>query len=265
MAQPRSPGYPSMSLREAVEVVGKLYGAVRTTITDREAAAKDLGYSGLSGSSAKALADLVHFGLLERAGKGGIRVSERAVQLLWGEPRDKRIATEEAAGSPSLFTDLQEQFGEVIPSENQLKGYLHRRGFADVAIPYVTKSYSDTMRFVQEAIASESHGATGRSDSNEGQDGRQGDGRGDAGEKPDAQREGGQRRQRQEVQLIEDERVIFVDEAGPGQYLKVIATGELDDVQIEALEDFIKRRKKRIFRMLSTPGVETAKDELDGL
>jgi hypothetical protein len=57
--------------------------------------------------------------------------------------------------------------------------------------------------------------------------------------------------------------VTTASEAGPGQYLKVIATGELDDVQIEALEDFIKRRKKRILRTLGSGGSEPAKDDMD--
>jgi hypothetical protein len=61
---------------------------------------------------------------------------------------------------------------------------------------------------------------------------------------------------------MEGERVISVDEAGPGQYLKVVASGELDDVQIEALEDFIKRRKKRIFRMLDTSTLEPNSDDV---
>ena len=158
MAKQRSPGYPGMDLIEAIALAEKLYNIVRTSITTREDAAKDLGYAGLTGASAKALADLVHYGLLERSGKGGIRLTQRTVNILWGEPEEKRQAISEAAVYPTLFSDLQEQFPEVMPSENQLKGFLHRRGFADVAIPYVMKSYTGTRRLAEEETESKSHG-----------------------------------------------------------------------------------------------------------
>jgi hypothetical protein len=49
-----------------------------------------------------------------------------------------------------------------------------------------------------------------------------------------------------EVPAVEGERIIFVDEPAPGHYLKVIASGALDASLLEALEDFMKRRKKRL-------------------
>lgn len=49
-----------------------------------------------------------------------------------------------------------------------------------------------------------------------------------------------------EVSIVEGERVIFVEEANAGQYLKLIATGALDDSLLEALEDFTKRQRKRL-------------------
>ncbi len=42
------------------------------------------------------------------------------------------------------------------------------------------------------------------------------------------------------------ERIVFVEESGPAQYLKLIANGELDETMLEALEDYIKRQKKRL-------------------
>ena len=42
------------------------------------------------------------------------------------------------------------------------------------------------------------------------------------------------------------ERIVFVDESGPGRYLKLIANGEPDETMLEALEDYVKRQKKRL-------------------
>lgn len=45
---------------------------------------------------------------------------------------------------------------------------------------------------------------------------------------------------------MEDERVVFIEEGRPGQYLKLIASGEVDDGLLEALEDYVKRQRKRL-------------------
>jgi hypothetical protein len=159
MAVSRSPGYPAMSLPEAIDLVGKLHAASRTNPTDRESAAKDIGYSGLTGSSAKALADLAHYGLTEKAGKGGLRVSQRAVDILYPESEAGKLAAlQDAAASPALFAALNSHFHDGAPSQNSLNAYLMRQGFVSTAIPPVIKSYTDTNRFLQQHGATESHG-----------------------------------------------------------------------------------------------------------
>src|SRR5687767_14382980 len=48
------------------------------------------------------------------------------------------------------------------------------------------------------------------------------------------------------VKMTDGERVIFTEEGYPSQYLKLIASCEVDDVSLESLEDFVKRRRKRL-------------------
>jgi hypothetical protein len=55
------------------------------------------------------------------------------------------------------------------------------------------------------------------------------------------------------VKVMESERVAFTEEGQPGQYLKLIASGEVDDTMLEALEDFVKRQRKRIQSAVSKP------------
>ena len=45
---------------------------------------------------------------------------------------------------------------------------------------------------------------------------------------------------------MEGERVVFFEEGGPTQYVKLIASGVMDESLLEALEDYIKRQKKRL-------------------
>ncbi len=43
------------------------------------------------------------------------------------------------------------------------------------------------------------------------------------------------------------ERIVFTEESDPHNYLKLIASGEVDDTMLEALEDYVKRQKRRLF------------------
>jgi hypothetical protein len=109
------------------------------------------------------------------------------------------------------------------------------------------------MAFMEELGATESHGAVPSSEQNAT---RAGDGSGAAIEETRApispfldgpprvltaveMRGGG-------VQLMEGERVVSVEESSPATYLKIIASGELDESLLEALEDYVKRQKKRL-------------------
>lgn len=49
-------------------------------------------------------------------------------------------------------------------------------------------------------------------------------------------------------QAMEGERVVFTEENSPQQYVKLIATGEVDEILLDAIEDYVKRQKKRLER-----------------
>ena len=46
--------------------------------------------------------------------------------------------------------------------------------------------------------------------------------------------------------VMEGERVVFSEEVGTANYLKLVAKGEMNTDLLDALEDFIRRQKKRI-------------------
>jgi hypothetical protein len=48
------------------------------------------------------------------------------------------------------------------------------------------------------------------------------------------------------VVIMEGERIVFTEESQPNQYLKLIASGPIDDGLLEALEDFVKRQRRRV-------------------
>lgn len=45
---------------------------------------------------------------------------------------------------------------------------------------------------------------------------------------------------------MDGERIVFTEETNPQNYLKVVASGEVDDTLLEALEDYVKRQRKRL-------------------
>jgi hypothetical protein len=155
-------------LAEAITAVGKIEAQYRSAKVDREAAAKIIGYSGLSGPANKALAALAQFGLVERAGKGEMRVTDRARAILHPDaPEEKRAELRAAALEPQLFRELQERWPNMTPPEDGVVMYLNRKGFNQSAIRPAAKAYLQTLLYLEEESASESHGeeAEGASES----------------------------------------------------------------------------------------------------
>jgi hypothetical protein len=127
---------------------------------DRGAAAKLIGYSSLSGPANQALATLALYGLVERAGKGEMRVTARAQAILHpNSDEEKRRSLREAAFEPSLFRELRERWPNITPPEDGVMTYLNRQGFNQSAIKPAARAYLQTLSYLEETDASESHGA----------------------------------------------------------------------------------------------------------
>ena len=154
----RSPSYPSSPLGESIGHVRKIETAYRQSQVDRTVAAKVIGYSGLSGPSNQTLAALAQYGLVERAGKGELRVTDRARAILHpNSPEEKRRNLREAAFEPSLFRELRERWPDIIPPEDGVATYLNRLGFNRSAVKPAARAYLQTLGFLEEAGANESH------------------------------------------------------------------------------------------------------------
>jgi hypothetical protein len=150
-------------LEEAIDMVGKIHKANRTNVIGRETAAKDMGYSGLTGRSMTVLGSLAQYGLVEKAGKGDIKVTRRAVDILHGiEEADRAEAIVEAAHAPALFRMLHERFSEGVPSPNALRSFLIQQNFNDVAIGPAISAFLETNSFAEKAKESGRIGASSR-------------------------------------------------------------------------------------------------------
>ena len=157
----RSPSYPSLSLKDAVEAVGKIEARYRTSVVDRDEAATLIGFSRRSGPANQALASLASYGLLERAGKGDARVTQRARDILHpNEPEDRIDHLEAAALTPPLFQELRDRFPDVqVPPQSGVVTYLNRRNFNPSAVPKAARAFLDTVSYLEELKGSDSHDA----------------------------------------------------------------------------------------------------------
>jgi glucose/arabinose dehydrogenase len=45
---------------------------------------------------------------------------------------------------------------------------------------------------------------------------------------------------------MDGERIVFTEESNPHNYLKLVASGDVDEMMLEALEDYVKRQKRRL-------------------
>lgn len=156
----RSPSYPSTGLSESIGHARKIEAQYRLSPVDRVEAAKLVGYSSLSGPAAQALSALAHYGLVERAGKGEMRVTALAQAILHPNTEDeKRKSLRRAAFEPALFRELQERWPGITPPEDGIITYLNRQGFNQTATKPAARAYLQTLAFLEEAGATESHGA----------------------------------------------------------------------------------------------------------
>lgn len=166
----RSPNYPGVSLREAVNLAETLYEEFdRKEMTDMEAV-EEWGYTALSGTSRRKLAALKHYGLLDNR-EDGVAVSDRTLAILRPADPNERIAElKKALYEPNVFRGIQEDF-EDLPTTGRLTAYLVRdKGFSDDASKKVDEVFRESIEFMAEQV-DELEGAKDEDESGETQEG----------------------------------------------------------------------------------------------
>lgn len=159
MARMRSPNFPGLPLEEAVKFVKPIWDKNRRVLIAREVAAKDLGYTGLTGRSLKVLGAMNQYGLIENKAGGQMRVSKLAEEILIGYPESvKQAAVSQAARTPTLFKEVYERFEGHVPSDNAVRSFFLQKGFTNEGVEKALRSFSDTNRYAEIYGVSESHG-----------------------------------------------------------------------------------------------------------
>jgi|GEM_PF-939021 len=148
MTRVRSPNYPAISLPEAIERTTKAFAKENRHPAPRDVMVKALGFGSINGTSAGALSAAVKYGLLDKVGEN-YKVSDRAIMIMHPhDMQEKTRAIREAAEAPTLFADVLAQYPGGLPSDDNLRSYLIRSGFAPAALTSVIQALRDTMSFV---------------------------------------------------------------------------------------------------------------------
>ena len=123
-----------------------------------------------------------------------------------------------------------------------------REGFADVAVGPAISSFLETCRYLAQEGASKSHVPPARSDLefdpnkvDQGAKDMQVEQRGKTPPTTPPKKD-----EHAYGVVPQGSRVVFSEEGAPGESLQVIAQGEVSDGLLEALEDFVKRQRKRL-------------------
>src|SRR5665213_3133655 len=146
----RSPNYPAVGLREAVERVRKLIQADGKSGAPPEIAAKHIGYSSAHGQAMSVVAALKKFNLVADSG-GRLAPTQGALEIVnlpENDPRRQK-ALREAALSPFLYHELVAQHEVAgLPAADVLEAELTTyKGFNPKAVGGFVRDFLDTLEF----------------------------------------------------------------------------------------------------------------------
>jgi hypothetical protein len=150
-AKSRSPSYPIIGLKEAIEKVTLIHNKDYQNPIPRIVAASHMGYQGLNGKSLGVLSALGKFGLLEGGRGDDSRVSDLAKTIIaYGPNTPERIeAIKEAASKVELFNELDSRFSNGKASDAGIRSYLLMQKFIPSAADNVIRSYRETKQFIE--------------------------------------------------------------------------------------------------------------------
>jgi|SRR5579862_2222063 len=150
MAKARSPEYPLIGLKEAVDKVSAAYAKDYQNKVPRVVLAEHMGYKTLNGKSLGVLSAVGKYGLIEGRGDES-RVSDLAVTIIAHPPGtpERLAALKEAAGRPELFAELDGRFQGGRVSDSAIRAWMLQQKFIPLAADTALRSYRETKQLVE--------------------------------------------------------------------------------------------------------------------
>jgi hypothetical protein len=154
----RSPKHPAFDLEQAIKKAQAFYERDSFHYVPASVALQHWGYSPKSSSGIRALAALLHFGLLEYEKEGAgdsrrVRLSELGTKIVTAsEHSDEYVeAVRLAALNPKLYAELWKKWGPNLPSDESLEYQLVRGGwdFNRDSVRGFIRDFKSTVRFAK--------------------------------------------------------------------------------------------------------------------
>jgi hypothetical protein len=125
----RSPGYPALSLSEAIEKAKIIWEHEKKHPAPLSALETHWGFTVGSGAVSRTVASLGKYGLLEDEGAGNnknYKLTEAALEIILAPEgsAEKASRIKEASLAPAIFKELWDHFGGELPSDANLESHL---------------------------------------------------------------------------------------------------------------------------------------------
>jgi hypothetical protein len=146
----RSPNFPQLSLREALDNIRLIYQKEGRSRMPRLSAVKPLGYTSINGRSLGVLGALRAYDLIEGRGDD-VRISDDAFTIINApaNSEEKRAALIRAFEAPSAFALLRAQ-GEA--SADTMKWHLQKANFRDDSADKLLRIFLDSKELVNAEV-----------------------------------------------------------------------------------------------------------------
>lgn len=151
----RGPAYPFIDLRRAIEraqVVADKGGGRQPMAPESFYSLWNLGAK--SSGARQTIAALGYYGLIDHIGKGKDRrakLTDLAKRIVFDQREnspERAAAIRQAAIEPSVFREMFERYGHIIPADSVLQSFLMmERGFTKQGAEAATDSYRNTFDF----------------------------------------------------------------------------------------------------------------------
>ena len=237
----RSPAFPQVPLGEAVERLvsfEKHFGRHAPPL-DKAGAAWGLKQVG------DILASLRYYGLIEYIGDGDLRqaaITEDGRNLVRAQQASvKQQILRKAALKPKEIAKFWSIWGADRPPDDMcLDELIMRNGFSERGAPLFLRSYDA-------AIVDAGLAPSGKIETDSAErtttEPTVDDTRNDAPPLPALRKPPPSTK---EISIMEGERVVFTEESDPPKYVKLIASGEIDETLLDALSSYVTRQRKRL-------------------
>lgn len=141
----RSPNYPGIGLKAAVEKITGLYKADGLVASPTDAAMKHMG----GGDPGRVVSALKSFGLATEENER-IKLTQRGIDIVARPAEDpkRKQAIKEAALGPTIYRDLLKEYTDVLPSDTTLRSELIAgKKFNPKAVDDFIRDFKATVEF----------------------------------------------------------------------------------------------------------------------